>query len=342
MRAFDFKNRATRSEYWFSALASLIIMGILELGTAIITFCVPACEWMPNIVYILLILTLHIALCIPFLAVTVRRLHDIGVSGKWLLWFVLCLIVPILLSIILSYCGVNSAGSYLVLFLLSIPFYIYLDIKFIGYMCKRSSAMPKAMSYGDAPLPPADIKEEGNFFTRCIAHLFGLPAALIVTGCAVGFCYYVAYRFNQKEWGICHEIGYYTLIATNAAEADDEDFNYLSKQVNNNKFDKRYPLHSAIRKGHYKGVQILLKTETASVNACDERNNTPLHIAAQEGNVAIVKLLLDTPGIRPHERNNSDVTPCDVATDECKALIIEAAGEPPSRSRSYYNYYWGY
>lgn len=68
----DFNGRARRSEYWyytlFQAIVVYAIMGIcLAIG---------GIEWISTLV--------SLAFILPSLAVSVRRLHDIGKSGWWL------------------------------------------------------------------------------------------------------------------------------------------------------------------------------------------------------------------------------------------------------------------
>jgi len=84
----DFKGRARRSEFWYFTLFTLlasIVVGILDgllaslIGMPILT-----------IVFML-------ALIIPSIAVTIRRLHDTDRSG----WWILVGLVPILGSIAL-------------------------------------------------------------------------------------------------------------------------------------------------------------------------------------------------------------------------------------------------
>ncbi|MEX2569608.1 MAG: DUF805 domain-containing protein, partial [Cyclobacteriaceae bacterium] len=68
----QFSGRGRRSEYWYFALFNILInigIAIMDvfLGTAFL-----------NVIY-------SLALLIPSLAVTVRRLHDTGRSGLWIL-----------------------------------------------------------------------------------------------------------------------------------------------------------------------------------------------------------------------------------------------------------------
>ncbi|MBR3938832.1 MAG: DUF805 domain-containing protein [Bacteroidales bacterium] len=92
----DFKGRARRKEYWMFALINWLIgvvMGLL--GLAILS-------WIYSI-----------AALIPGLAVGVRRLHDIGKSGWWLLIALVPIIGWIWLIVLCiqdSQAGVNEWG----------------------------------------------------------------------------------------------------------------------------------------------------------------------------------------------------------------------------------------
>lgn len=74
----NFEGRARRSEYWFWFLA--VIIG------AIVTSIIDNIIGIP-LTYIIFIL----AVLVPNIAVSVRRMHDIGKSG----WFVLLFFIPI-------------------------------------------------------------------------------------------------------------------------------------------------------------------------------------------------------------------------------------------------------
>ena len=68
---FNFKDRASRSEYWYFALFGVIVYAI-GIGMIFISY---------KLIWLLAIIS--IAIIIPFIAVTARRLHDINKSG----WF---------------------------------------------------------------------------------------------------------------------------------------------------------------------------------------------------------------------------------------------------------------
>jgi uncharacterized membrane protein YhaH (DUF805 family) len=81
----DFNGRATRSEYWWWALASFIISIPFTILDGIIF------GWgYDDPVWFSILLT--IAIFIPTLTLTVRRLHDKGKSG----WFLLILLAPLI------------------------------------------------------------------------------------------------------------------------------------------------------------------------------------------------------------------------------------------------------
>ena len=80
-----FSGRARRSEYWYFTLFNAVLGGILNgLATQVSFFAVIAT-------------LVSLALLIPGLAVSVRRLHDIGKSG----WYLLFVLIPLVGAIIL-------------------------------------------------------------------------------------------------------------------------------------------------------------------------------------------------------------------------------------------------
>ncbi len=67
----DFSGRSRRSEFWWFALYSLI-------GSSIVSAYVPD-----------FLLLWSLLMLIPNLSLCVRRLHDVGRSGRFLLWILL-------------------------------------------------------------------------------------------------------------------------------------------------------------------------------------------------------------------------------------------------------------
>ena len=118
----DFNGRARRSEYWFFTLVhSLlvilpIIIGLAMIMTASLTQLHHPAREVPlhgNVgVFIIVIFgLLHLALFIPQLAVSVRRLHDTSKSG-WLILIAFIPYVGVIASIVLLvfYCMDSTPG----------------------------------------------------------------------------------------------------------------------------------------------------------------------------------------------------------------------------------------
>ena len=82
----DFSGRASRSEYWWFILGMLIVNVVIQLiGRA-----VPVLGLVLPIIFFL-------AVIVPDIAVSVRRLHDTGKSG----WFLLLALIPLVGAIVL-------------------------------------------------------------------------------------------------------------------------------------------------------------------------------------------------------------------------------------------------
>lgn len=92
----DFSGRASRSEYWWFLLAYLTVAVVGQLVN----------RYIPVVVILVVLL--------PLIAVTLRRLHDVGKSG----WMILIGLIPIVGMLVLIYLyvqpsqpGVNRWGS---------------------------------------------------------------------------------------------------------------------------------------------------------------------------------------------------------------------------------------
>lgn len=79
-----FNGRARRKEYWMFVLGNLIVAIIASVLDAVIF---GTQMGMPGPLYFIYML----AVLVPGLAVSVRRLHDVGKSG----WFILIAFIPI-------------------------------------------------------------------------------------------------------------------------------------------------------------------------------------------------------------------------------------------------------
>lgn len=104
-----FSGRARRSEYWyfvlFNLIFALVAMGIDNvLGT---TFKMDPAYGM-DLPYGYIYVAYSLAVFIPGLAVSVRRLHDVGKSG----WFFLIILIPLIGAIwlLILYCTDSQPG----------------------------------------------------------------------------------------------------------------------------------------------------------------------------------------------------------------------------------------
>ncbi|MGW3650449.1 DUF805 domain-containing protein [Streptomyces sp. NPDC000878] len=94
-----FSGRARRKEYWMAALFSVIISIVLAIVDAVIG--------------VQILSTLYtLAVLVPGLAITVRRLHDTGRSGWWLLFALVPLVGGITLLVFVCLDGEAGENKY--------------------------------------------------------------------------------------------------------------------------------------------------------------------------------------------------------------------------------------
>ena len=86
-RYTDFSGRSRRSEYWWSYLGLVIIGGVLNTIGGMVDFL----AWLPMV--------WSLAILVPSIAITVRRLHDVGKGGVNYLWILLPIAGPIILLV---------------------------------------------------------------------------------------------------------------------------------------------------------------------------------------------------------------------------------------------------
>ncbi|MEL7208633.1 MAG: DUF805 domain-containing protein, partial [Actinomycetota bacterium] len=99
-RYAKFDGRAGRAEYWWFFLANVIIGAIIQVLAQ-------AAD-----VIIILGFLYWLAILIPNIAVSIRRLHDTGKSGWLLLLFLVPLIGPIILLVFFVLEGDSAANQY--------------------------------------------------------------------------------------------------------------------------------------------------------------------------------------------------------------------------------------
>jgi uncharacterized membrane protein YhaH (DUF805 family) len=94
-----FSGRARRQEFWMFVLFNLIVAAVLfAIGAAIKT-------QIPYIIY-------GLAVFLPGLAVTIRRLHDTGKSGWWYLIVIVPIAGPITLLVFVCLEGTRGDNAF--------------------------------------------------------------------------------------------------------------------------------------------------------------------------------------------------------------------------------------
>ena len=89
-----FKGRASRSEHWYFVLFNIIFSIVLS--------------YVSGVVNLPILYTIYsLALLIPSIAVAVRRMHDVGKSG----WFILIPIYDLILACTEGVKGENEYGT---------------------------------------------------------------------------------------------------------------------------------------------------------------------------------------------------------------------------------------
>jgi len=99
-----FEGRATRAEFWYYSLFYMIIIAITTLSIVLFSEIFKSDDSY-NIMVDLLLILLGIWVIInfiPMLSVTIRRLHDVNLSGWWILVSLIPNIGPIILLILLA------------------------------------------------------------------------------------------------------------------------------------------------------------------------------------------------------------------------------------------------
>nr|WP_039968319.1 DUF805 domain-containing protein [Pseudomonas chlororaphis] len=89
---FDMKGRADRKEFWMFNLVNFLIACAIVAIAALLSTLISEKMALLASLYSLLVL-------LPSLAVTVRRLHDVGKSG----WFLLFSLIPVLGALYVFY-----------------------------------------------------------------------------------------------------------------------------------------------------------------------------------------------------------------------------------------------
>jgi len=136
----DFNGRAPRAEYWWYALALIIVAIVINIVESMIGL-----RGMLFGIYGPLTGLLWLATIVPGIAVGVRRLHDTNRSGWWLLLFVPYLVITAMLARSMAAGSLAAIGSFGLLSMVGLALCIVLLV----FMVLPSS--PGENRYGPNP-----------------------------------------------------------------------------------------------------------------------------------------------------------------------------------------------
>lgn len=102
--AFNFSGRSSRSEFWYFFLFYHLIL----LGTGVVCGVLFSLSEFFLYVYLVGVSVFVLISLIPALSVAVRRLHDIGYSGLWM----------IVIALLSALAGIDTSGLLALIFLI--------------------------------------------------------------------------------------------------------------------------------------------------------------------------------------------------------------------------------
>lgn len=146
-RYAQFSGRAPRAEYWWFYLATLIINRVLSF----VDKKTSGEEGLLSGIFWLIIL-------VPWLAVTIRRLHDTNRSGWWLVTPVVPFAAFLAVMIQTGIAGVDVETHYPVAFYGSLILLVLAAIVLFVFMVLPGNSGPNR--YGEDPYRPHDQLEE--------------------------------------------------------------------------------------------------------------------------------------------------------------------------------------
>jgi uncharacterized membrane protein YhaH (DUF805 family) len=95
----DFNGRARRSEYWYFFLINFIVSQGLAYANVLLFNGLALIGW--------IVMLINLVILVPSIAVAIRRMHDVGKSG----WYVLIPIYNIILACTEGTSGPNEYGN---------------------------------------------------------------------------------------------------------------------------------------------------------------------------------------------------------------------------------------
>ena len=108
----DFSGRATRAEYWWFGLAANLSLAVVGLAGLVLAGSLLRDAEIAGAVGLLPYVLASLALVVPALAVSVRRLHDTDRSGVLLLLGLIPLIGPIMVVVMMATRGTPGPNTY--------------------------------------------------------------------------------------------------------------------------------------------------------------------------------------------------------------------------------------
>lgn len=142
-----FKGRAGKPEYWWFFLFYTIVSGLLAFAEEIAGLPDPSVLFLASNLFLL-------ALFLPWVAVYVRRLHDIGLSGYWLLLWPLSYFL--LVGIIIMFVFFSDEVTNWPLVYASLALLILVNLAFTVLPAWKSD--PEENRYGPPP-PHLDVSQ---------------------------------------------------------------------------------------------------------------------------------------------------------------------------------------
>jgi uncharacterized membrane protein YhaH (DUF805 family) len=168
-----FSGRARRSEYWWFYLFTILV----GIATSVIDAVLNTA--FDNEIGIVGALT-SLALLVPTLAVTARRLHDTGRTGWWMLLPAIPLVATIVVAIAAVFsvlfssdAGGNPALAVIVLLVACVLFTLTACITLIVFLCLDSHPGPN--KYGPSPKQPPMLSTGGDYPTGGYGSPYGYP-----------------------------------------------------------------------------------------------------------------------------------------------------------------------
>ncbi len=108
----DFSGRATRAEYWWFSLAANLSLAVVGLAGIVLAGSLLRDPELAGVLGLLPYTLAALALVVPLLSVSVRRLHDTDRSGLLLLLGLIPLVGPILVVVMLATRGTRGPNTY--------------------------------------------------------------------------------------------------------------------------------------------------------------------------------------------------------------------------------------